>query len=275
MSTKKRVIGISAAATEAARRQLMQPVACWEHAWVPLENAPHIKIYKWVKTDKVQQFNDDEGTVDEPLAPLPDEQDGDVVEVEGDEEGMAVDQDQENTAPEAAVVVEKPDELNVPSTVASGTRDASDDAAIEDSSKPTTPVMKPNPLSMDIPLSDFDDNLEPGPSAHEDEETGVAPMLSFELDEGPLEVPAPDENTGLVLDTDNTSDMPHTDLGLGPDEVPMTMDMSGIVSGELDFVGEVPQQHDPPQIEGSDEGMLGPILEASIDSFTANKEQDA
>jgi len=72
----RRRIGISTATTEAARRQLMQPVPCWEKVWVvPEKAAPGstLKVLKWVKTDKVQQFSDDEGDVNEPLAPLPDE----------------------------------------------------------------------------------------------------------------------------------------------------------------------------------------------------------
>ena len=56
MATKRR-IGVRLATTEAARRQLMQPVACWEKTWVVPENAPSgstMKVYKWVKTDKKQ-----------------------------------------------------------------------------------------------------------------------------------------------------------------------------------------------------------------------------
>ncbi|KAI0257048.1 hypothetical protein BJV78DRAFT_1116435 [Lactifluus subvellereus] len=81
----RRRIGISTATTEAARRQLMQPVPCWEKVWVvPEKAAPGstLKVLKWVKTDKVQQFSDDEGDVNEPLAPLPDEPEV----VEGDED---------------------------------------------------------------------------------------------------------------------------------------------------------------------------------------------
>lgn len=76
---------MSIATTEAARRQLMQPVPCWEKAWVATETSPagtSLKIYKWVKTEKVPQFSDDEGEVDEPLVPLPDEPEV----VDGDEE---------------------------------------------------------------------------------------------------------------------------------------------------------------------------------------------
>jgi hypothetical protein len=53
----RRRIGISTATTEAARRQLMQPVPCWEKVWVvPEKAAPGstLKVLKWVKTDKVQ-----------------------------------------------------------------------------------------------------------------------------------------------------------------------------------------------------------------------------
>jgi hypothetical protein len=63
----------------------MQPVPCWEKVWVvPEKAAPGstLKVLKWVKTDKVQQFSDDEGDVNEPLAPLPDEPEV----VEGDED---------------------------------------------------------------------------------------------------------------------------------------------------------------------------------------------
>jgi len=88
MATRRR-IGVSAATTEAARRQLMQPVPCWEKVWVvpsiPSGSSSTLKVYKWVKTEKIQHFSDDEDEVDEPLAPLPD--DPEVVDgVEGDED---------------------------------------------------------------------------------------------------------------------------------------------------------------------------------------------
>ncbi|KAJ3514395.1 hypothetical protein NLJ89_g2404 [Agrocybe chaxingu] len=85
MATRRR-IGVSIATTEAARRQLMQPVPCWEKLWVTpsgiTSGSSTLKVYKWVKTEKVQQFSDDEGEVDEPLAPLPDEPEV----VEGDDD---------------------------------------------------------------------------------------------------------------------------------------------------------------------------------------------
>ncbi|KAF7302971.1 hypothetical protein MKEN_01259800 [Mycena kentingensis (nom. inval.)] len=87
MSSRRRV-GVSAV-TESARRQLMQPVQCWERVWVvpdvvvaTTSSSTLLHVPKWVKTTKVQQFSDDEGTADEPLAPLPDE----VEVVDGDDE---------------------------------------------------------------------------------------------------------------------------------------------------------------------------------------------
>lgn len=56
MATRRR-IGVSIATTEAARRQLMQPVPCWEKMWVTPQDAlagSTLKVYKWVKTDKKQ-----------------------------------------------------------------------------------------------------------------------------------------------------------------------------------------------------------------------------
>src|SRR5438309_3521745 len=102
MATRRR-IGVSIASTEAARRQLMQPVPCWEKVWVTSSiGSSSLKVYKWVKTEKVQvsisklwsssvcthiyiyckQFDDEEGEADEPLAPLPDEPEV----VDGDED---------------------------------------------------------------------------------------------------------------------------------------------------------------------------------------------
>ena len=57
MATRRR-IGVSAATTEAARRQLMQPVPCWEKVWIAPNSitagSSSLKVYKWIKTEKVQ-----------------------------------------------------------------------------------------------------------------------------------------------------------------------------------------------------------------------------
>ncbi|TRM70413.1 hypothetical protein BD626DRAFT_477382 [Schizophyllum amplum] len=52
MSTRRRVGVPSAATTEAARRQLMQPVqVCWEKRLVPVEGSS-LKAYKWTQINK-------------------------------------------------------------------------------------------------------------------------------------------------------------------------------------------------------------------------------
>ncbi|KAF8633022.1 hypothetical protein AX15_001614 [Amanita polypyramis BW_CC] len=106
MATRRR-IGVSAASTEAARRQLMQPVPCWERTWAAPENVPNVsfKVRKWVRTDKPQQFSDDEGDADEPLAPLPDE----LEVVDGDEE-MEQDEQPVEPAPPGTVAASVPQE---------------------------------------------------------------------------------------------------------------------------------------------------------------------
>ncbi|EGO22072.1 hypothetical protein SERLADRAFT_472376, partial [Serpula lacrymans var. lacrymans S7.9] len=104
MATRRR-IGVSIATSEAARRQLMQPVVCWEKAWVTPEHAApnsSMKVFKWIQTEKKQQFSDDEGEMDEPLAPLPDEPEV----VEGDEEIMDQDEVAPSVAPETASAVD-------------------------------------------------------------------------------------------------------------------------------------------------------------------------
>ncbi|KAI0066478.1 hypothetical protein BV25DRAFT_1385571 [Artomyces pyxidatus] len=134
MSTRRR-IGISTATSEAARRQLMQPVPCWEKVWVvPEKAAPGstMKIFKWVKTEKTQQFSDDEGDVDEPLAPLPDEPEV----VEGDDE---MDQDDATQSVPPEPVSRADSELIAPTE--------------ELPSKAPSP--KPHPLSISFqPLDD-------------------------------------------------------------------------------------------------------------------------
>ncbi|KAF9229076.1 hypothetical protein BS17DRAFT_770988 [Gyrodon lividus] len=127
MATRRR-IGVRVGTTEAARRQLMQPVACWEKVWVTPENAPlnaTMKIYKWVKTDKKQQFSDDEEEADEPLAPLPDEPEV----VEGDED---MDQDE----PPASVV---PD-TELPTYDVTETNSVIQEAPSEPQTKPPSPT---------------------------------------------------------------------------------------------------------------------------------------
>ncbi|GJJ09833.1 hypothetical protein Clacol_004057 [Clathrus columnatus] len=92
---------VGAATSESARRQLMQPVPCWEKVWVVPEHAApgsSLKILRWVRTNKKQQFSDDEDAgADEPLAPLPDEP---TMQDEDEDE----DKDQEESGSRAATV---------------------------------------------------------------------------------------------------------------------------------------------------------------------------
>ncbi|OCH94574.1 hypothetical protein OBBRIDRAFT_823341 [Obba rivulosa] len=149
MSTRRRV-GFNMATSEASRRQLMQPVPCWEKVWGPPDNAPPgttLRVYKWVKTDKKQQFSDDEGELtDQPLAPLPEPEEIEV----GDEEG---DQDEVATS--------------IPPDTTPVSREVSEPLIPKDESKPATP--KPHPLSISFqpptptpgPEDALDDSLKP------------------------------------------------------------------------------------------------------------------
>ncbi|KAI0095118.1 hypothetical protein BDY19DRAFT_902129 [Irpex rosettiformis] len=143
MSTRRRV-GFSTSTSEASRRQLMQPVPCWEKVWVIPDGAPlgsTFKVYKWVKTDKRQQFSDDEGETDQPLAPLPDEPEA----VEGDDE-MDQDEITNSVAPTPAPI----------------SREVSEALPLREESKPATP--KPHPLSVSFqpasPPAAEDDGLD-------------------------------------------------------------------------------------------------------------------
>lgn len=123
---------IGAATSESARRQLMQPVPCWEKVWVIPEGAAPgsgLKTLRWVKTDKKQQFSDDEDAVDEPLAPLPDEP---IHEDDEDDE-----KDGDDAADSAAPPM---------------SRDVSEPVTVQPSVPPEDQEMesKPHPLSMSL-----------------------------------------------------------------------------------------------------------------------------
>ncbi|KAF8578421.1 hypothetical protein K439DRAFT_1663752 [Ramaria rubella] len=110
----------------------MQPVPCWEKVWVVPESAAPgstLKVLRWMKTDKKQQFSDDEDAVDEPLAPLPDEP------IHDDEEEEEKDQDE--TADSGAPPV---------------SRDVSEPVTIQASVPPEDREVesKPHPLSISL-----------------------------------------------------------------------------------------------------------------------------
>ena len=244
----------------------MLPVSCWERTWVPLPGATHVKILKWVKVDKLQQFNDDDGNVDEPLAPLLDDQEGEVIEVEGDvdEEGMAIDTEAggDNAAAAAKIL-----DSNVASTIASQTRDASE--AAPDSSKAPSPVLKPHGLTMSLQLDEYNDDdnedtLDTGASGMEESEAAAVPSgsgLSVEI------LPDEDlaEQQGLPLDAN--IELPHTSLDM-EDDGAMSIDMAAIGPDGIPFGGEG-EQPDLSQLESADALLGGTMMDQSLDPFNA------
>ncbi|KIJ54656.1 hypothetical protein M422DRAFT_24562 [Sphaerobolus stellatus SS14] len=148
---------IGAATSETARRQLMQPVPCWEKAWVVPEGAApgsSLKVLRWVKTDKKQQFSDEEDAVDEPLAPLPDEpmqDDDEEEEKEGDDAAdsaapvMSRDVSepvtaQPSVAPEDGETESKPHPLSMSLIPDTETQPAVDDTPLDSALNPSLTV---------------------------------------------------------------------------------------------------------------------------------------
>ncbi|KAH8099398.1 hypothetical protein BXZ70DRAFT_297318 [Cristinia sonorae] len=197
MSTRRRV-GFSTSTSDASRRQLMQPVPCWEKVWALPKSATQggtLKVYKWVKTEKVQQFSDDEGETDQPLAPLPDADDPEVIE--GDDE---MDQDdvpnRDSAVPDTTPVSRAESEMAV--------------SKAEDDSKPASP--KPHPLSV---------SFQPPSPTPADEDV---------LDEALQPIPTED----VVISGDITLDL----ADMGPDGEPFegTEDLSQLQAGD-DILG--------------------------------------
>lgn len=213
----------------------------------------------------VQQFNDDDGNVDEPLAPLLDDQEGEVIEVEGDidEEGMAMDTE---AGGDNAAAAEKVLDSGVASTIASQTRDASE--AAPDSSKAPSPILKPHGLSMSLQLDEYndsDDALDTGASGIEEPEAAVVhpgSALSVEI------LPEEDlsEQEGLPLDAN--MELPHTGLEIMDDDGAMGIEMAAIGPDGIPFGGEGGQP-DLSQLESSDALLGGTMMDQSLDPFNA------
>jgi len=154
MATRRR-IGVSIASTEAARRQLMQPVACWERAWTAPENIPNVsfKVRRWARTEKPQQFSDDEGDVDEPLAPLPDEPEA----VDGDEE---MDQEEqptngiESAQPGTRAATAPPEDTQPPSPKPLLILENSNDAGVDNTMDALDASL--NPLTTEVKTAEGD-----------------------------------------------------------------------------------------------------------------------
>lgn len=249
MSTRRR-IGVSTATTEAARRQLMQPVPCWEKVWEAPEGAAPgstLKVYKWVKTDRKQvnyshynqkisssatkinneqNFSDDEEEPDMPLAPLPD------IEQEGDED-MEQDDQTGSVAPETA------------------SRAVSEPAsAPQEPEEPSASVPpKPHPLSVSM----VPDSPTPAPEIDEANLDAELKPPEQSLDMPP--VLEQEDETQLQVPLELSADLEVTDLemaGLGPDGTQFE------AAGNLD------------QLQGGTDALLGgEAMDETTDPFIA------
>ncbi|EJD03683.1 uncharacterized protein FOMMEDRAFT_120839 [Fomitiporia mediterranea MF3/22] len=226
MSTKRK-IGVSTATTEAARRQLMQPVPCWEKVWSLPQDAPPssaLRVYKWVKTDKKQNFSDDEEEPDLPLVPLPDEPETQ----EGDDD-MEQDDQTNSVAPDSA------------------SRAVSEPVTLPQEPEDATPAPpKRHPLSM---------SLVPG-----------SPTPPPELDESALNTdlnpldPAVDDTVALD-DTPGTSLQVPPELELGGDITDLDMTQLGPDGEPFEGAGELAQ------LQPTDTLLGGEALDESSDPF--------
>jgi hypothetical protein len=219
----------------------MQPVPCWEKVWSTQDDAAPgstLKVYKWVKTDKQQQFSDDEDEVDVPLAPLPDE-----LEVgDGDED---LDQEQDEAAP-------NPD---------SAIQEVPDSTAVNTEAQPTPAhPLSPNPPSPSMPLDAHSPNrhlLSLQPDQHLLEESHDVLDASLK----PL-----DTAMDTVVDVGGQMDPEGVDVS----DMVNDMDMSGLGPDGITFE----HAHDLTQIEGEDALLGGPMMDNSIDPFAEQQIPD-
>ncbi|KAI0751838.1 hypothetical protein C8Q80DRAFT_1218428 [Daedaleopsis nitida] len=231
MATRRRV-GFSTSTSEASRRQLMQPVPCWEKAWGPPDGAPPgttLRVYKWVKTEKRQQFSDDE-EADQPLAPIQPE---DLVEVvEGDDE-MDQDEAAGSTAPD---MTPGPMSRDVSEPAPSRPGKEGDDDGL---SKPATP--KPHPLSISF--------QPPTPT----------PVPDEDVLQDALRPPQEDvEDLGGDLDGDMGGGMSED---MAPNlDADMSLDMTGIGPDGEQFEGA----EDLSQLQATDPLLGGPLINEEI-----------
>ncbi|CAE6504115.1 unnamed protein product [Rhizoctonia solani] len=214
MSIRRAAFGRFAGAhnSEAARREQMKPVSCWEKQWVlPTGSLPgsEFKVLKWVKVDKAQEFSDDELEEDAPLVPILD-----IPE--------AADDDDEDTGTPTRGLGDSRISSEQP---ADPTETESDPQSPVPSALPTRGPRKPHPLSMSQlpednagdpqPSTDLDSTM---PSAVDNtpDEPQMPPLGSG--------FPEQDEvNIGLEL------------MGQGADDVMMGMDNPEMA--------EIAQQH--------------------------------
>lgn len=249
MSSRRR-IGVSIATTEAARRQLMQPVPCWEKQWVTPGDAPAgstLKVYRWVKTEKrqvrrnskyrmrtficsfmaLQNFSDDEDeTLDEPLAPLPDEPEAnDADDEEQDEAASASGRQTGQASPAISRAVSEPGVVQDPEETA---------------------VRKPHPLSVSL--------VPDSPTATQTAVDGDDALLVVDAALKPLEDNLEMPALGTVVDAtlpdlgaDGLGDLTMADLGPDGTQFEGTGDLG--------------------QLQGTDSLLGGELMDQSGDPF--------
>ncbi|KAF8744778.1 Kinesin heavy chain, partial [Rhizoctonia solani] len=172
MSMRRAAFGRFAGAqsSEAARREQMKPVSCWEKQWVlPTGSLPdsEFKVLKWVKVDKAQEFSDDELEEDAPLVPILD-----IPET-------ADDDDEDTGTPtrglgDSRISSEQP---------ADPTETESDPQSPVPSALPTRGPRKPHPLSMSQLPEDDPANAQPS--------TDLDSTMPSAVDNTPDEPPMP------------------------------------------------------------------------------------
>ncbi|KIM88576.1 hypothetical protein PILCRDRAFT_85163 [Piloderma croceum F 1598] len=243
MATRRR-IGVSIATTEAARRALMQPVPCWEKVWATPDNAApgsSLRVYRWVKTEKQQQFSDDEDEVDVPLAPLPDE----IEVVEGDED----DQDEAGPSADQGSTQEVPD-TNTVNTEAFNTEALPTPAQPLSPSPPSPPpdVHSPNPHTLSFQPDHGQATLE---EAHDALDAALKPLdtgMDSIVDVGGQMDPQGVDVTDLDINMSN----------LGPDGLPMESSAHGLS-----------------QVVEADDALLGgAMMDSSLDPFAGQQLTD-
>ncbi|KDQ17760.1 hypothetical protein BOTBODRAFT_53286 [Botryobasidium botryosum FD-172 SS1] len=187
----------SALTYEAARRERLQLVHCWEKKWVvptgALPGSTSYKVFKWVKTEKKQEFSDDEDETAEPNVPVVDEEMDDT----------------QNTVPGIEIVDHDPE------TGPPGSRDESGTPAIP---RPNSAAPGDSgAVTRDASPQPEPDVQPPSPSVpHENE--------AFSLTENPISVPLSSgledtdddlaESASLFAQTSTALDIPDTALGI-------------------------------------------------------------
>nr|VWP02660.1 Iron regulator 1 [Ganoderma boninense] len=233
----------------------MQPVPCWEKVWCPPDGAAPgttLRVYKWVKTDKKQvrisshppplriahiptlpfpsqQFSDDEGEADQPLAPIQPE---DLVEVvEGDDD---MEQD------EAANSNATPGPMSREVSEAAPVRPPNESVGEISVPPSKAPSPKPHPLSISFQPP----TPTPGPEDVDDGlQDALMPPQAGGEDDGDL--------GGGPLDGG--------DLSMGGDEG-MSLDLGGMGPDGEQFEGA-----DLSQLQSADPLLGGPLMDTGMD----------